>query len=511
MQWAPASSAAATSASRRSPKYLSPSALSVSIEVVSAPAPYTTTTPIVEYMNNPQSTLTFSAPTGQDSFLIQTYDEQNALGNVLSKAYVTQTVSGSSTSLVSATLDGVIASLALSISPLQPSAGTASSMSVSATAFDPDGNAIVGTGYASPIALSIVDPANSGTLSLSPAVLQQPGAGSALYYNGRTLVSASVTASVGGVNLASVTIAPIPSVATYPLPNPSSKPFALTVDSANNLWFTESSGNRIGELPNGTATFTEHTVPTASSDPYGIAVGLDGRIWFTEVVASKIGAMTTAGTFAEFATSKPADGPALITERGDGTIWYSGYVGNDIAYQDESDPTGGSVALTSGAAPAGVAAGPNGLLYFTEESTSTIGSLFEGSVSPTLTPITLPASDGGVTASPQAIVEGPDGNMWFADFNTSAIGRFSTANSSVVEYQTPTPNSDPVFITVGTDGALWFTEQNANKIGRITTGGSITEYSVAPSCQVPEGIAVRSNGTVWVTCQSSNALARLVY
>jgi streptogramin lyase len=51
----------------------------------------------------------------------------------------------------------------------------------------------------------------------------------------------------------------------------------------------------------------------------------------------------------------------------------------------------------------------------------------------------------------------------------------------------------------------------ANKIGRITTDGTITEYSVAPSCLTPVGIAVRSNDVVWVTCYGSSALARLVY
>jgi virginiamycin B lyase len=101
--------------------------------------------------------------------------------------------------------------------------------------------------------------------------------------------------------------------------------------------------------------------------------------------------------------------------------------------------------------------------------------------------------------------------MWFTDEKTSAIGRFSTRDSSVVEYSTPTLFANPSFITVGTDGALWFTETAGYNIGRITTGGAITEYSLPSGCTQPQGIAVRSNGVVWVTCQNSNALARLIY
>ena len=146
-------------------------------------------------------------------------------------------------------------------------------------------------------------------------------------------------------------------------------------------------------------------------------------------------------------------------------------------------------------------------MFFTEGA-GKVGSLFDGASSVSEYAITLPASDANAMPSPQAIVEGPDGNMWFTDFGTSAIGRFSTSNSSIVEYPTPTLGSDPYAITVGTDGALWFTELFGSRIGRITTSGTITEY---PICSGPEGIAVRSNGVVWVACATGNELARFVY
>jgi virginiamycin B lyase len=155
--------------------------------------------------------------------------------------------------------------------------------------------------------------------------------------------------------------------------------------------------------------------------------------------------------------------------------------------------------------------GPKGNLYFTELNTGKIGSLFDGALTPLEYAIALPAGDGNAVAAPEAIVEGPDANMWYADYTTSAIGRFSPAGSSFVEYPTTTPNAGPTFITVAPDGALWFSESLANKIGRITTGGAMTEYSVAPTSTTPAGIAVRSNGVVWVTCRTGNALARLVY
>src|SRR3954470_9973959 len=83
----------------------------------------------------------------------------------------------------------------------------------------------------------------------------------------------------------------------------------------------------------------------------------------------------------------------------------------------------------------------------------------------------------GLTGSAQFVTTGPDGNVWFTEQSANRIGRISPAGT-VTEFVVPTASSTPQFITTGPDGALWFTELSANKIGRITTSGAITEFVV---------------------------------
>jgi virginiamycin B lyase len=86
----------------------------------------------------------------------------------------------------------------------------------------------------------------------------------------------------------------------------------------------------------------------------------------------------------------------------------------------------------------------------------------------TLFPFPNPSNDylylGGIAA-------GPDGNLWFTyedlTTNVNAIGRITTGGTITLT-PTPTANSGPTDITAGADGNMWFTEAAGN-IGRITT------------------------------------------
>src|SRR5215471_9576997 len=86
-------------------------------------------------------------------------------------------------------------------------------------------------------------------------------------------------------------------------------------------------------------------------------------------------------------------------------------------------------------------------------------------------PVPTPAS------APAGIAAGPDGSLWFAESAGNKIGRITMAGV-LTEYPIPTPGSHPSLLGEGPDGALWFTETLGNKIGRITTDGVISEFPV---------------------------------
>jgi hypothetical protein len=188
-------------------------------------------------LNAPATTLTFSAPNGLDTFEIKTYDEQNGQGNVLSIADVTRTISGGTANVVSATLNGVVASLGVAISyPSGTTAfqgGTAGTATVTVTAYDSDGNAILEpTGSTSdfntPSHLSVAKTVSTdtGTLTLGTSLLQTSSSvpsTTTLTYNGGQFTSsadaATVTASASGVTSASANVAVIASnIHVIPVP-----------------------------------------------------------------------------------------------------------------------------------------------------------------------------------------------------------------------------------------------------------------------------------------------------
>jgi virginiamycin B lyase len=118
------------------------------------------------------------------------------------------------------------------------------------------------------------------------------------------------------------------SFTNYRLPTAIASPQSITVGADNNLWFTESSGNKIGRITIGGA-LTEFALPT-SSQPQQIVSGPDGALWFTERGTGKIGRMTTTGELSEMVLATPGSQPFGLCKRQDGTLWFTEQGGNRV-------------------------------------------------------------------------------------------------------------------------------------------------------------------------------------
>jgi virginiamycin B lyase len=170
---------------------------------------------------------------------------------------------------------------------------------------------------------------------------------------------------------------------------------------------------------------------------------------------------------------------------------------------------------TASSQPSGIAVGPDGAIWFTEENSSGTPKAKIGRLDPAGA---APGTSNGFTeysiptdfASPSKIVAGPDGALWFTEFAVNKIGRLdpSLANPGTTDGITEYPpgalatGSNPDGMTVGPDGAIWFTEFGGNKIGRITTSGVITEYGPLVSGSHPSDIALGPDGRLWFTIES---------
>ncbi len=170
--------------------------------------------------------------------------------------------------------------------------------------------------------------------------------------------------------------------------------------------------------------------------------------------------------------------------------------------------------------PNGIAAGPEGNLWFTEPGTARIGRI---TPSGQVTEFPLPDSSG----EPMAITAGPDANLWFTEPNRDTLGRITPAGQ-VEEFPLPA-GEEPQQITDGGDGDLWFTEtrddqgarepeeptagERGDKIGQITPSGVLTEFQLPEPRPLeyarPSSITDGPDGNLWFVASAAKKIGRI--
>jgi streptogramin lyase len=215
-----------------------------------------------------------------------------------------------------------------------------------------------------------------------------------------------------------------------------------------------------------------------------------------------IGRITPDGAVTEFPLAD-GSGPGGIAAGPDGNLWFGLSGSNKIGRITTTGVITEFPVPTASSGPGSIAAGADGNLWFAEESANKIGRITTAGVI-TEFPIPTPNSD---TAE---IVAGPDGSLWFMEFAANKIGRITPAGI-FTEFPIPTPHSSPdgSEITAGPDGNLWFAENAANKIGRMTTSGDFTEFAVPTANSGPSAIAAGPDGNIWFTEEVGNKIGRI--
>jgi streptogramin lyase len=205
-----------------------------------------------------------------------------------------------------------------------------------------------------------------------------------------------------------------------------STPFAITLGPGHDLWFT-SQGRRpaIGRItPRGRITLFFRGLRGGSA-PFGIAATRHG-LWFTDHGCAgggrcQLGRVTATGQISQSRTGLRSDTDPLAMAAGFGdSVWFAdgagsiGEIGRDGHVSEHP--------LPAGSAPAGIAAGADGNMWFTDEGSHPV----VGRISPAGSVRTFSARlDGG--SLPAAISPAPDGDLWFTDEGgIAAVGRIAT-------------------------------------------------------------------------------------
>jgi streptogramin lyase len=267
------------------------------------------------------------------------------------------------------------------------------------------------------------------------------------------------------------------SVTEHVLPKPGSGPTTIAIASDGTVWFTESSGNRIGRMNADGRDLVEYALPNSDSSPRIIAIGADGNVWFSEHTGNRIGRITPRGDLVEFAIPTPDSQPRAIALGADGNIWFGMFAAGKIGRITPSGAITEFAIPTPNSGPRALAAGPDGNIWFSEYRASKIGRIAPDG---TISEFPLPRPNSG----PGDITAGADGNMWFVELAGGIDGLQTDGNrvaritldGRVTEFPLPSPGGSPTNIAVGPDRNLWYTKGAA--LGRVTPDGVITEISV---------------------------------
>ena len=213
-------------------------------------------------------------------------------------------------------------------------------------------------------------------------------------------------------------------------------PEGIAAGPEGNMWFTEHSG-MIGRITTAGQITEFVSGLNSESAPVDIAAGPDGNMWFTDQGKTKaIGRITAAGQIKEFSFGlKYAGGasePFAIAAGPDGNMWFTDDVKNEalIGRIAPADPEEKIKEYAVGyESVVSIASGPEGNLWFTAlKEYNPEHELSPAIVQITTTGEVLDRFEGLVPgASTLGLAAGPDGNMWFTEEielgGPQAIGR----------------------------------------------------------------------------------------
>jgi len=216
--------------------------------------------------------------------------------------------------------------------------------------------------------------------------------------------------------------------------------------------------------------------------------------------------VTTSGVFTEYPIPTASSIPRDITAGPDGNLWFTEVSSTSLPSSVAKVTTSGAVTEypipAAGSDPAGIVAGPDGKLWFTEAGAlaNSVANVTTGGL---FTEYPVPTAN----SSPWDIAAGPDGNLWFTETFANNVASVTTSGV-ITEYPIPTANSYPYDIAAGPDGNLWLTESAVANVARVTTSGVVSEYAT-PTGITLLGIAAGPDGNVWVAEYSPAQVAKV--
>ena len=238
--------------------------------------------------------------------------------------------------------------------------------------------------------------------------------------------------------------------------------------------------------------------------PYGVALTPDGAVWYTGQRAGELGRLDPATGAIKTIPLGQGAAPRGIIGGPDGALWLVDSGLNTIVRVDTATEAIRSFGLPAGGASANLQAlvfDPAGRLWFTGESG------FYGRLDQSLGILQIFKAPRG--AGPAGIAAAPDGTVYFASFDGDYVERIVSGTGLATTLGLPLAPAGPRGIAADSRGRLWV---GAWRAGHLATYEPVTTrwrtWALPGRTPQPRAVYVDARDQIWLTDDSTNAILR---
>jgi virginiamycin B lyase len=320
-----------------------------------------------------------------------------------------------------------------------------------------------------------------------PAVTRLPGLRSALIVF--ALLAGTGDAPAGA-----------PEIREYPVP-PGSHPHDVAPAAGGTVWYTARHAGELGLLDQETGE-TLHIPLGAGSRPHGVIVGPDGAPWITDGGLNaivRVDPVTDVIRFFPLPGGREDAGLHTATFDRRGALWFTGQGG----IYGRLDPATGRMDIfdaPKGRGPYGIAAAPDGNIYF-----ASLAGSYVARIDPDTGAVTMlapPTPDQGA----RRVWPDSRSRIWVSEWNAGQLAMYDPVGNTWREWRLPGEDPRPYAVYVDDRDMVWLSDFGANALVRFDPEREDFEVFRLPSAPANVRQLLGRPGEVWGAASGADRL-----
>ena len=281
------------------------------------------------------------------------------------------------------------------------------------------------------------------------------------------------------------------SIREYPVPS-GSHPHDVAPAPDGGVWYAAQRSGELGRLDPSNGQIRRIKLGEKSR-PHGVIVGPDGAPWITD---GGLNAIVRVDPMTEKVSVYPLpsgrEGANLNTAVFDkrGVLWFTGQSG----IYGRLDPKVGRMEVfdaPKGSGPYGIAATPDGTVYYASLAGSYIARLDPNAGAATV--IEPPTPKQGA----RRVWADSKGNVWVSEWNAGQLGRYDPDANTWKEWRLPGKNPGAYAVYVDDQDKVWLSDFGANALVRFDPVKEAFEVFPLPSPGANVRQLLGRHGEVW--------------